>query len=150
MQPGKEARSLRSGCWRLTLLSCVLAMHLIPGPVHASRCLSVWSRCDRALERGGRPAGGEGHEQRDGDRLLTSFRPKDETIRKQCQTVSVSFPRRVTGFMFVRELPLSSPCDHFCRVVGAAAARAQAESVSTATHPPSIRRHLWSRSDRIM
>ncbi|XP_062256282.1 chondroitin sulfate proteoglycan 5 isoform X10 [Platichthys flesus] len=36
MQPGKEARSLRSGCWRLTLLSCVLAMHLIPGPVHGN------------------------------------------------------------------------------------------------------------------
>ncbi|XP_069393258.1 chondroitin sulfate proteoglycan 5 isoform X5 [Paralichthys olivaceus] len=33
---GKEASSLRSGCWRLTLLSCVLALHLIPGSVHGN------------------------------------------------------------------------------------------------------------------
>ncbi|XP_035463471.2 chondroitin sulfate proteoglycan 5 [Scophthalmus maximus] len=30
---GKGAR-FRTGCWRLTLLSCVLAMHAIPAPVH--------------------------------------------------------------------------------------------------------------------
>ncbi|XP_047197009.1 chondroitin sulfate proteoglycan 5 isoform X5 [Hippoglossus stenolepis] len=33
---GKEARSPCSGCWRLALLSCVLALHLIPGPVHGN------------------------------------------------------------------------------------------------------------------
>ncbi|XP_027142707.1 chondroitin sulfate proteoglycan 5 isoform X2 [Larimichthys crocea] len=32
---GKEA-SLRTGCWRLTLLSCVLALHLIPLSVHGN------------------------------------------------------------------------------------------------------------------
>ncbi|XP_036931414.1 chondroitin sulfate proteoglycan 5 isoform X6 [Acanthopagrus latus] len=32
---GKEA-SFCTGCWRLTLLSCVLALHLIPVPVHGN------------------------------------------------------------------------------------------------------------------
>lgn len=32
----KEA-SVRAGCWRLTLLSCVLALHLMPLPVHGKK-----------------------------------------------------------------------------------------------------------------
>ncbi|KAG7999311.1 Chondroitin sulfate proteoglycan 5, partial [Nibea albiflora] len=37
---GKEA-SLCTGCWRLTLLSCVLALHLIPLSVHGKRTGTV-------------------------------------------------------------------------------------------------------------